>query len=62
MSQEDVLRYFYKVNVIEKTKAGWKSKFTGEDLLGRKMPYDVIDAKTRKVVIEAGKKGDATIA
>ncbi len=56
MSNEEILANFYKVVVYTKTKKGWKTPFDGERLRGVKMPFDLIDAKTGKVVMEEGEK------
>ncbi len=56
MSQEEILRYFYKINIIENVKRGWKTEFVGSDFLGQKLASDLVNAKTGKVVLESGSK------
>ena len=56
MSNEEILATFYDQIVYTKDKKGWKSTFDAVRLRGVKLAYDLVDAKTGKVVIEAGQK------
>jgi DNA-directed RNA polymerase subunit beta len=56
MSKEEILGIFYETLVHEKTKKGWKTAFNAERMKGQKLVRDLIDAKTGKVVAEAGTK------
>ncbi|MBT3766651.1 MAG: DNA-directed RNA polymerase subunit beta, partial [Rhodospirillales bacterium] len=56
MSPEDVLNFFYDKVSYAKTKRGWKTEFTGEKMRGVKLNADLINAKSGKVVAEAGSK------
>ncbi|MCK5373720.1 MAG: DNA-directed RNA polymerase subunit beta, partial [Alphaproteobacteria bacterium] len=56
MSNEEMLGNFYDAVVYTKTKKGWKTPFDGERMRGVKMSFDLIDAKTGKVVMEEGTK------
>ena len=57
MSNEEILNTFYGTIVYEQDKKGaWKTTFNGERLRGMKLVYDLVDAKTGKVVAEAGTK------
>ena len=56
MSHEDVLNYFYDQVVYTRTKKGWKTAFDGQRLRGTKLVKDLVNAKTGKVVLEAGEK------
>ena len=56
MSNEEVLSNFYETAVYTKTKKGWKTPFDGDNLRGVKMPFDLVNAKTGKVVLEEGEK------
>jgi len=56
MSHEDVLNYFYDHVVYTRTKKGWKTDFDGQRLRGTKLVKDLVNAKTGKVVLEAGEK------
>ncbi len=56
MSYEDILKYFYDDYSYVRTKDGWKTKFNFERLRGQKLISDLIDAKTGKVLAEAGTK------
>jgi DNA-directed RNA polymerase subunit beta len=53
---EQILHHFYKSVTYTQTKEGWKTPFDGERLKGIKPTVDLIDAKTKEVVVEAGKK------
>jgi len=56
MSKEDVLGYFYDQVVYTRIKKGWKTAFDAQRLRGAKLTKDLINAKTGKVVAEAGEK------
>jgi DNA-directed RNA polymerase subunit beta len=57
MDGEEILDTFYdRVAVKHDKKKGWSLPFNAERLKGTKPTEDIIDAKTGKVVIEAGKK------
>ena len=56
MSNEEILRTFYDVITYEKDKKGWKTPFEGDRMRGVKLAYDLVDAKTGKVAVEAGEK------
>ncbi|MCF8495940.1 MAG: DNA-directed RNA polymerase subunit beta [Alphaproteobacteria bacterium] len=56
MSNEEILGTFYGTILYTKDKKGWKTPFDGERLRGIKVAYDLIDAKTGKVVAEEGTK------
>jgi len=56
MSNEEILATFYDTITYKKTKKGWATDFNGERMRGVKLIYDLIDAKTGKVVLEAGEK------
>lgn len=56
MSQEEILSYFYKKVIFTADKKGWKTAFEPERLKGLKLHYDLVDAKTGEVLVEAGQK------
>ncbi len=56
MSNEEILATFYEINDYSKGKKGWTSPFDAEKFRGVKLTSDMIDAKTGKVVVEAGQK------
>ena len=63
MDQEEILDAFY--NRVPHTRAkngGWTMPFRAERMKGVKLERDLIDAKTGKVVAEAGKKLSAKAA
>lgn len=56
MSQEEILSYFYKKVIFTSDKKGWKTAFEPERLKGLKLHYDLVDAKTGEVLVEAEQK------
>jgi DNA-directed RNA polymerase subunit beta len=56
LDSEEILSTFYTSKNISRLKDGWKVPFDGETLKGSKAEFDMIDAKTGEVVVEAGKK------
>ena len=56
MSTEDILDYYYGSVDFIRTKKGWKTEFLPESLRGVKLTSDVINAKTGRVMVEAGSK------
>ena len=56
MSSVDILDFFYDNVVYTRTKKGWKTAFDGQRMRGVKLTQDLINAKTGKVVVEAGEK------
>ena len=53
---EEILHEFYKSVGYTQTKDGWKTAFDVDRYKGIKPTVDLIDAKTKAVVVEAGKK------
>jgi len=56
MEQEEILNYFYETTVYKKSKDGWKTPFLPETMRGQKFAFDIVNAKTGEVAIEAGRK------
>ncbi len=56
MSKQDILNFFYNRVTYTRTKKGWKTDFEPQRLRGAKLTKDLINAKTGKVVAEAGEK------
>ncbi len=65
MSKEEILHAFYDTYTVERVKTAkgakkeadnWKTAFIPERMRGIKLAYDLIDAKTGKVVAEVGAK------
>ncbi len=54
LSTQEILDTFYDREVLKKDKKGWMVKFNPEKWRGVKLERDLIDAKTGKVVAEAG--------
>src|SRR5437588_4903376 len=53
---EQILHYFYTTVPYTETKDGWRTPFDPERYRGLKPTVDLVDAKTKHVVVEAGKK------
>src|SRR5262252_8595688 len=56
MSNEEILEHFYNRVVFTHSKKGWQTAFDPARLRGVKLTNDLVDAKTGKVVAEAGAK------
>ncbi len=56
MDNESILSTFYSKDVYTKAKKGWAAAFNPDLYRGAKIANDLIDAKTGKVVAEAGTK------
>ena len=56
MSAEEILNYFYGQVVYAVGKSGWETDFDAERLRGQKLIADLVDAKTGKLLAEAGSK------
>ena len=56
MSSADILSYFYDSVDYVRSKKGWKIPFDYEGLRGLKLNHDLINAKTSRVITEAGTK------
>ena len=56
MSPEEILNFYYDTVNFERNKRGWKSEFQADRLRGVKLVSDLINAKTGRVVAEAGTK------
>ena len=56
MDKEEILNYFYDVDTYAADKKAWKVKFVPERMKGVKFDFDLVNAKTGDVVLEAGKK------
>jgi len=59
---EEILSTFYDTIQFKATKDGWKMPFRPDRMRGIKPMTDLIDAKTGKVAIEAGRKITARLA
>ena len=56
MTPEDILDYFYDKVEYKRAKKGWRTPFDAARLKDTKLTQDLVDAKTGKVVAEAGAK------
>jgi DNA-directed RNA polymerase subunit beta len=62
MSKEEILAHFYGTVKFTRTDKGWKTPFNAERLRGVKLTHDLINAKTGKVMAEAGTKLNPRLA
>jgi len=62
LEDEQILATFYDRIPLKATKEGWRMPFRPDRLRGIKSSSDLIDAKTGKVAIEAGRKVTARLA
>src|SRR6187200_784975 len=62
LEDEEILATFYDRITLKSTKEGWRMPFRSDRLRGIKPTSDLIDAKTGKVAIEAGRKVTARLA
>ncbi len=56
MGSENILDFFYGRVTYKRDKKGWKTAFNPEKMRGVRVSSNLIDAKTGKVVVEAGTK------
>ena len=56
MTHEDILDFFYHKVVYKHDKKGWRVAFKADRLRGLRLRADLIDAKSTKIVAEAGTK------
>ena len=56
MSPEEVLKFFYDTVDYVRAKKGWQIPIEAEILRGLKLDYDLINAKSGRVAVEAGTK------
>ena len=62
LDDEEILSTFYDRIPFKLTKDGWRMPFRADRMRGIKPMHDLIDAKTGKVAIEAGRKVTARLA
>lgn len=56
MSNNEVLKYFYKDDVLNFDGKNWVAKFTFDGITGKSFEYDIIDSKTNEIVVPKNKK------
>jgi DNA-directed RNA polymerase subunit beta len=62
LDDEEILALFYDSLALKATKDGWRMPFLPDRFRGLKASSDMVDAKTGKVIIEAGRKITARLA
>lgn len=53
---EEVLKYFYKENILTFINGEWISEFKIDGIIGKSFEYDIINADTKEIVIQKNKK------
>ena len=56
LTAEEILDYYYSRQTYKKVKGGWSVPFDGDRWRGQKSTFDLVDAKSGEVLVEAGKK------
>ncbi|UTW54333.1 DNA-directed RNA polymerase subunit beta [Kordiimonas sp. SCSIO 12610] len=56
LSSEDILHYFYDTMSYTRAEGGWRVPFNADAWRGQKPDFDLVDADSGEVVVEAGKK------
>ena len=56
MGAEDILGYFYRTVPFKLDRKGWRTTYQPDRMRGLKLTHDLINAKSGKVVAEAGTK------
>ena len=56
LTAEDIMEHYYNWVSIERDKKGWRAPFDPESMRGLKLVMDLVNAKSGKVVAEAGTK------
>ncbi len=56
LNNKEVFDTFYDKLFFRKRKLGWSAEFTAELMRGVKLPYDLVDAQSGKVLLEANTK------
>src|SRR5665811_396992 len=62
LDDEEILSTFYDNITLKAAKGGWRMPFRPDRMRGIKPTTDLVDAKTGKVAIEAGRKVTARLA
>ncbi|MGE3477736.1 MAG: DNA-directed RNA polymerase subunit beta [Rhodospirillaceae bacterium] len=62
MTAEEILNYFYDTQIFVREKKGWNTGFDAQKMRGMKLNFDLVDAKTGRVKLEAGGKLSPRIA
>ena len=56
MGAQEILEYFYKTVPFKRDRKGWRTVYQPDRIRGLKLTHDLINAKSGKVVAEAGTK------
>ena len=56
MTPESILSYFYDTITYKRVKKGWKVPLDAESLRGMKLDFDIVNARSNRVAVEAGTK------
>ncbi len=56
LNNEQILEHFYKQVTYRRDKRGWRTDFNPDRMRGIRLSFDMVNAKTAKVVVDAGTK------
>jgi len=56
LSSEEILHYFYEQHSYVRQGNGWRVPFQPDSFRGQKPAFDLVDAASGEVIVEAGKK------
>ena len=56
MDNQAILNSFYETRQFKNTAKGWTAEFILDSWKGQKLPFDLVDAKSGKAVVEGGTK------
>ncbi len=56
MNVEEILNYYYDTMIFTRAKRGWRTDFNADWMRGMKLTHDLVNARSGKVVVEAGEK------
>jgi len=62
MTAEEILNYFYQAQIFKRDKKGWVTKYDPQKIRGIKLQFDLVDASSGRVKIEAGEKVSPRVA
>lgn len=62
MTNEEIYDYFYNSIDLVNNSKGWKVAFDPSSVSAERLIFDLVDAKTNKIILEAGKKITPRIA
>ena len=62
LTHEEIFSHFYRNKNFVRKKNGWETDYIKEDYIGAKLPNDLIDSSSGKIVGNAGEKFNITLS